>query len=65
MIDNMVLSQEEKYIIEMMEKIEDYILGQLTQEEIDELWMEFLKAPMWMSFLEIELSLRSMSAKIN
>lgn len=49
---------EEVRIIEMMEKIENYILGQLTKDEIDELWMEFLQAPEWLKYFEIELQLR-------
>jgi hypothetical protein len=33
---------EEDRAIEMMERIENYILGGLTQKEIDALWLEFL-----------------------
>lgn len=41
--------------IDLLEKIEDYILGRLTQVEIDELWVEFLNAPEWLGYLVIEL----------
>ena len=44
----------------MMSKIEDYILGRLNQKEIDELWIEFLKEPEWLSIVEIEVNLRAM-----
>ena len=33
----------EKRIIEMMSRIDGYVRGRLTQEQIDELWVEFLK----------------------
>lgn len=31
----------------MQEKIERYVRGELTSEQEDELWVEFLKDPSW------------------
>lgn len=45
--------------IEAMKRIELYILGKLNQNEIDDLWIEFLKAPELYELFEIELLLRS------
>ena len=55
----------EKRIIDMMQRIEKYILGKITQKEIDELWIEFLKDPEWYSIFETELHLRSIARKFN
>lgn len=44
-------------------KIERYILGKLTQDEIDDLWIEFLKAPAWFKWFELELHIRSIVKK--
>lgn len=49
---------EEVRIIDMQKKIEEYILGRLSQDEIDALWMEFLKTPEWLCYLETEINLR-------
>ena len=53
----------EKRIIDMMQRIEKYILGKLTQKEIDELWIEFLKEPEWLKIAETEINLRALSRK--
>ena len=45
----------EKRIIDMMQRIEKYILGKITQKEIDELWIEFLKDPEWYIILKTDL----------
>jgi len=37
-----------------MQRIEDYLLGKLNQEEIVELRIEFLKDPKWVEVFEIE-----------
>lgn len=49
----------EKRIIEMMSKIENYIFGKLNHQEINNLWIEFLKEPEWLSILEIEACRRA------
>ena len=49
---------DEKRIIEMMCRIEAYVLGKLNQKEIDDLWIEFLKEPEWLGILEVEILLR-------
>ena len=55
----------EKRIIGMMQRIDSYIRGRLNQQEIDELWMEFLKEPEWYKFFETEVHLRSIARKFN
>lgn len=52
---------EEVRIIEMQKKIENYILGRLSQAEIDDLWIEFLQFPWWVRYLEIEINLRALA----
>lgn len=42
----------------MMQRIEDYLLGRLNPQEIEELWIEFLKDPEWFEVFEIELMIR-------
>ena len=42
----------------MMQRIEKYIRGKLNQDEIDQLWVEFLKDPEWYSIFETDLHLR-------
>lgn len=39
----------------VMNRINDYIHGRLSQKEIDALWIEFLKAPEWYNLFETEL----------
>ena len=50
----------EERIIEMMSRIDDYVRGRLNQEEIEELWIEFLKEPYWYSIFEVEVNVRDM-----
>ena len=50
----------EEETIRMMRQIEAYIAGNLSENEIDQLWIEFLKAPEWYEIFEIELILRMM-----
>ncbi len=49
--------------IEILAKIERYILGELSQEEIDDLWVEFLKNPEYYKWFETELHLRGLARK--
>lgn len=51
-------------ITEMMERIENYILGRLSQKEIDALWVEILHAPGWLRYLETEIDLRALAFKM-
>lgn len=48
----------------MMQLIEDYLLGRLNPKQIDELWIEFLKAPEWFEVFETEAYLRHMARKV-
>ena len=48
----------EEETIRMMRQIEAYIAGNLSTNEINQLWIEFLKAPEWHEIFEIELMLR-------
>ena len=50
----------EERIIEIMSRIDDYVRGRLTQEQIEELWIEFLKEPYWFRIFEIEVNIRDM-----
>ena len=36
----------------MQERIEQYIRGELTSEEEDELWVEFLVEPQWYKYFD-------------
>ena len=47
-----------------LQLIENYILGKLNQNEIDQLWIEFLKDPKLFSYFEIELHLRGIGRQI-
>lgn len=49
--------------LEIQEKNKNYILGRLNQDEIDELWMEFLKAPKLFDYFMIELHLYALIKK--
>ena len=42
----------------MMRQIENYLLGRLNSQEIDELWIAFLKDPEWFEMFEMELMIR-------
>jgi len=55
------MNKQEK--IQLLEKIDRYIKGDLSQDEIDELWKEFLKNPEWYNWFETELHLRSLIKK--
>lgn len=48
------------YTLEIHERIKKYIREKLNQEEIDELWMEFLKAPRLFDYFMIELHLNAL-----
>ena len=50
----------EKEILKIQKQIENFILGKLSQREIDLLWIEFLKAPEWYDLFEVELHLRAL-----
>ncbi len=56
---------KEERIIDMMKRIDQYIRGGLTQEEIDELWIEFIKEPEWYRIFETDLHIRSLIKSIN
>lgn len=43
--------------IERLQQIDKYIRGELTEHEIDLLWIEFLESPQWLEYLIIELTL--------
>lgn len=47
--------------IEMQKRIEKYILEGLPSDEEDELWVEFLKAPEWLNYMQIEIGIRSLN----
>jgi len=53
----------ETRIIDIMQRIEKYILGKLTQKEIDELWIEFLIEPEWYKYFETYLHLSYLQLK--
>jgi len=46
--------------IEVLQQIDKYIKGQLSEEEINQLWIRFLEKPDWMEYLIIEVALRSL-----
>lgn len=54
---------KEKVQIEILEAIEQYIRGELSQEEIDELWIIFLQYPEYFNWFETELHLRNLIRK--
>lgn len=45
--------------IEIQERIEQYIQGELSEEEIDELWVTFLESPEWFDYFTTLLNLYS------
>lgn len=51
---------QEVHRIEMQQACENYILGRLSQEEIDELWVQFLKAPDLFEYFEIYIHLSTL-----
>jgi tetratricopeptide (TPR) repeat protein len=55
------MKEEEK--IQLLKKIDKYIKGELSQDEIDDLWKQFLQHPEWYDWFETELHLRSLIKK--
>lgn len=55
------MKEQEK--IQLLERIDQYIRGELSQDEIDELWKQFLQHPEWYDWFETELHLRSLIKK--
>lgn len=55
------MKEQEK--IQLLEQIDQYIRGELSQDEIDELWKQFLQHPEWYDWFETELHLRSLIKK--
>ncbi|MCC5942678.1 MAG: hypothetical protein JJU37_14145 [Balneolaceae bacterium] len=53
---------EEKNI-EILKSIENFINGELSQSEIDDLWVEFLKNPEYYKLFETELHLKALIKK--
>lgn len=49
----------------MMSKIENYIFGKLNQKEINDLWIELLKEPKWMTMLETEVIVKYVAFQEN
>lgn len=52
-----------KKAIEVSKRIDAYIHGKLSQSEIDELWLIFLKNPHYYELFETELQLRNLIQK--
>ncbi len=50
-------------IIECSKQIDSYVKGKLGHDEIDALWLKFLKNPVLYEYFEIELHLRSLILK--
>lgn len=55
------MKEQEK--IQLLETIDQYIRGELSQDEIDELWKKFLQHPEWYDWFETDLHLRSLIKK--
>jgi tetratricopeptide (TPR) repeat protein len=55
------MNEEKK--IELLEKIDSYIKGRLSQDEIEELWIEFLKYPEMFHYFETEVQIQDMIKK--
>lgn len=55
------MNDQEK--IQQLQKIDLYIRGELSQDEIDELWKEFLQDPELYDWFETEVHLRSLIKK--
>lgn len=43
--------------VKIQQQIESYIKGELQTNEIDQLWVSFLKSPEWFDYFETELHL--------
>lgn len=50
-------------IIEYSRQIDSYLKGKLRRDEIDDLWLEFLKKPELYDYFEIELHLKNLILK--
>jgi len=46
--------------VEIQERIEHYIQGKLTSEEVDELWIKFIESPEWYEYFMTLLNLYSL-----
>lgn len=55
------MNKQEKILL--LERIDQYINGKLSQDEIDELWKQFLTHPEWYGWFETELHLHSLIKK--
>lgn len=42
------------------QKISDYIHGKLSDEEVDQLWMNFLHQPVWYDYFITELTAKNL-----
>lgn len=51
--------------IEVLKCIEACILGKLSTQEVDELWIKFLKNPEYYDWMIVGLILRSKHLKVN
>lgn len=51
--------------IEVQEKIEKYVRGELTEKEEDKLWIEFLAEPEWYRYFDTWLHVLFMGRKSN
>jgi hypothetical protein len=49
----------------MMSRIDAYVRGRLNQEEIEELWIEFLREPYWFRIFEVDVNLRALIKEVN
>ncbi len=47
----------------IQEQIEQYIRGNLDENEIDSLWIEFLRAPYWYDYFLTQLHLSAFTKK--
>lgn len=54
----MVMNETES-TIEIQKRIEQYIQGRLSDEEVDELWVLFLESPEWFEYFTTLLNLYS------
>ena len=50
--------------IDIQKRIQAYINGNLSQQQIDELWIEFLKDPDWYDYFITELHLIALGKKL-
>lgn len=45
--------------IQAQKQVDKYIKGILSMDEIDKLWVRFLKSPQWFEYFETELTLQA------